>query len=51
MMFFWEDYHSNGMEYILCKYGDKNFIGKIKFYSKDFLRKSGIVDKIKKIVR
>lgn len=24
---------------------------KIKFYSKDFLRKSGIVDKIKKIVR
>lgn len=48
---FWEDYRSNGMEYILCKYGDKNFIGKIKFYSKDFLRKSGIVDKIKKIVR
>lgn len=47
---FWADYKSNGIAYVLRKYGDENFGGKIKFYGKDMLRRSGLADLIKKVM-
>lgn len=47
---FWADYKSKDIEYVLNKYGDENLVGKIKFYGKDVLRRSGLADLIKKVM-
>jgi len=38
------------MKYILEKYGDERFIGRVKYYRKDELSHSGLVDLMKKIM-
>lgn len=45
---FWDDYENKGIDYVLYKYGDDNFRGKVMFYTKNFLRRTGLADKIKK---
>lgn len=47
---FWMDYKNEGLEYVLKKYGDERFIGRVKFYGKDVLRRSGLADLMKRIM-
>ncbi len=48
---FWNDYKMYGMEFVLKKYGGDNLIGRGKFYAKRFLRDSGLLAIVKKVLR
>lgn len=48
---FWEDYQKFGMEFVLKKYGGDNILGRCKFYMKRFLRNTGMLAVIKKVLR
>lgn len=48
---FWKDYETKGIEYVLKKYGENNLKGKIKFNIKRFLRDSGLLAIIKKVIK
>lgn len=48
---FWNDYKTNGIEFVLKKYGGNNMIGKGKFYAKRFLRDSGMLAAAKKVLK
>lgn len=47
---FWMDYKNEGLKYVLKKYGDERFIGRVKFYGKDVLRRSGLAGLMKRIM-
>lgn len=48
---FWSDYKTKGFEYVLRLYGENSFKGMIKFNLKCFLRDSGILALVKKVMR
>lgn len=48
---FWKDYQEKGMEYVLKKYAGDNFAGRCKFYTKRFLRDTGLLTCIKKVLK
>lgn len=48
---FWSDYQSKGFEHVLSIYGENNLKGKVKFYIKRFLRDSGLLSLIKKVLK
>lgn len=48
---FWEDYNSKGFIYIAKKYGEYNFIGRIRTRLVNFLRQYNLLIIVKKIVR
>lgn len=48
---FQNDYKSKGFEYVLSTFGENNFKGKVKFGIKRFLRDSGLLSVIKKILK
>lgn len=48
---FWNDYHNEGLEYVLRKYGGNSMKGMLRFYAIRFLRDSGLMALGKRILK